>query len=47
MARFPGRAAQGDRRTLRAQRERFGFSYITVLEPALEDFAPVIELLKE
>jgi len=32
---------------LRAQRERFGFSYITVLEPALEDFAPVIELLKE
>jgi probable F420-dependent oxidoreductase len=32
---------------LRAHRERFGFSYITVLEPAMADFAPVIELLKE
>jgi probable F420-dependent oxidoreductase len=32
---------------LLAHRERFGFSYITVLEPALTDFAPVIKLLKE
>jgi probable F420-dependent oxidoreductase len=32
---------------LRVNRDRFGFSYITVLDPALEDFAPVIELLKE
>jgi probable F420-dependent oxidoreductase len=30
---------------LRAQRERFGFTYITVLEPAMETFAPVIEEL--
>lgn len=29
-----------------AHRERFGFSYFTVLEPTLEDFAPVIELLR-
>ena len=32
---------------LRRQRERYGFSYLGVLEPAMEDFAPVIELLKE
>jgi probable F420-dependent oxidoreductase len=31
---------------LRAQRERYGFSYITVLEPAMELFAPVIEELR-
>lgn len=31
---------------LRAQRERFGFSYLTVLEPDLETFAEVIELLR-
>ncbi|MVO88351.1 TIGR03621 family F420-dependent LLM class oxidoreductase [Streptomyces sp. p1417] len=30
---------------LRAQRERYGFSYITVLEPAMEAFGPVIEEL--
>lgn len=30
---------------LRAQRERFGFSYIVVLEPYLEAFGPVIEEL--
>lgn len=29
-----------------AHRERFGISYFTVLEPALADFAPVIELLR-
>ncbi|MER7753241.1 LLM class F420-dependent oxidoreductase [Kitasatospora sp. NPDC097643] len=31
---------------LRAQRERYGFSYITVVEPAMEAFAPVIEELR-
>lgn len=31
---------------LRANRERFGFGYITVLEPSMEAFAPVIELLR-
>lgn len=31
---------------LRAQRERFGFSYLTVLEPAMKEFAPVIEELR-
>ncbi|GGX96888.1 TIGR03621 family F420-dependent LLM class oxidoreductase [Streptomyces hiroshimensis] len=31
---------------LRAHRERFGFTYFTVLEPALEAFAPVIEELR-
>lgn len=30
---------------LRAQRERFGFSYLTVLEPYFEAFGPVIEEL--
>ncbi|MGW7257925.1 LLM class F420-dependent oxidoreductase [Streptomyces sp. NPDC054834] len=30
---------------VRAQRERYGFSYLTVLEPYLEAFAPVIEEL--
>ncbi|MDH6132424.1 putative F420-dependent oxidoreductase [Kitasatospora sp. MAA4] len=30
---------------LRAQRERYGFTYITVLEPSMEAFAPVIEEL--
>ena len=29
-----------------AHRERFGFSYFTVLEPHLEAFAPVVELLQ-
>ncbi|MEU3713446.1 TIGR03621 family F420-dependent LLM class oxidoreductase [Streptomyces catenulae] len=28
---------------LRGHRERFGFSYITVLDPVMEEFAPVIE----
>ncbi|MFD0345389.1 LLM class flavin-dependent oxidoreductase [Kitasatospora aburaviensis] len=31
---------------LRAQRERYGFTYITVVEPAMEAFAPVIEELR-
>lgn len=31
---------------LRAHRERYGFSYITVLEDAMEPFAKVIELLR-
>ncbi|WP_216212004.1 LLM class F420-dependent oxidoreductase [Amycolatopsis aidingensis] len=31
---------------LRVARERFGFSYFTVLEPSMTDFAPVIELLR-
>ncbi len=30
----------------RAQRERFGFSYLTVLEPFMEAFAPVMERLR-
>ncbi|MET9416877.1 LLM class F420-dependent oxidoreductase [Streptomyces klenkii] len=30
---------------LREQRERYGFSYVTVLEPGMEAFAPVIEAL--
>ncbi|BAC74794.1 MULTISPECIES: LLM class F420-dependent oxidoreductase [Streptomyces] len=29
-----------------AQRERYGFSYLTVLEPYMEAFAPVIEALR-
>ncbi|MEU8510552.1 hypothetical protein AB0C76_03030 [Kitasatospora sp. NPDC048722] len=28
---------------LRARRERYGFSYLTALEPAMETFAPVME----
>ncbi|GAA1887080.1 TIGR03621 family F420-dependent LLM class oxidoreductase [Streptomyces durmitorensis] len=32
---------------LRAQRERYGFSYITVLEPYFEAFGPVIEELAD
>ncbi|KAA0022793.1 TIGR03621 family F420-dependent LLM class oxidoreductase [Antrihabitans cavernicola] len=31
---------------LRERRDRFGFSYVTVLEDAMESFAPVIGLLK-
>lgn len=31
---------------LRAQRERYGFTYITVVEPAMAAFAPVIEELR-
>ncbi|WP_241779698.1 hypothetical protein [Streptomyces natalensis] len=31
---------------LRERRERYGFSYITVLEPFLDAFAPVLEELK-
>lgn len=31
---------------LRAQRERYGFTYLTVLEPAMEAFAPVLEALR-
>jgi probable F420-dependent oxidoreductase len=31
---------------VRAQRERFGFSYLTVLEPDMEAFAPVLEALR-
>jgi probable F420-dependent oxidoreductase len=32
---------------VRAHRERFGFSYLTVLEPSMEAFAPVMERLRE
>ncbi|MEU6774881.1 LLM class F420-dependent oxidoreductase [Streptomyces sp. NPDC046759] len=32
---------------VRAQRERFGFSYLTVLEPYMEAFAPVMERLRD
>ncbi|MEU9779607.1 LLM class F420-dependent oxidoreductase [Streptomyces phaeochromogenes] len=32
---------------VRAQRDRFGFSYLTVLEPNMEVFAPVIARLRE
>lgn len=31
---------------VRAQRERYGFSYLTVLEPFMEAFAPVMERLR-
>ncbi|MFF7725054.1 LLM class F420-dependent oxidoreductase [Streptomyces sp. NPDC008001] len=31
---------------VRAHRERFGFTYFTVLEPAMETFAPVLEELR-
>ncbi len=31
---------------LRAQRERYGFSYLTVMEPVMKEFAPVIEELR-
>lgn len=31
---------------LRTQRERYGFSYLTVLEPAMHAFAPVVEELR-
>ncbi|MFC7260807.1 LLM class F420-dependent oxidoreductase [Streptomyces lutosisoli] len=31
---------------VRAQRERYGFSYLTVLEPNMETFAPVVEALR-
>ncbi|MFB1047080.1 LLM class F420-dependent oxidoreductase [Streptomyces chrestomyceticus] len=31
---------------LREHRERYGFSYVTVLDPSMEAFAPVIEELK-
>ncbi|MGW5662269.1 LLM class F420-dependent oxidoreductase [Streptomyces sp. NPDC003758] len=31
----------------RAQRERYGFTYLTVLEPSMEAFAPVIEALRD
>lgn len=31
---------------VRAQRERYGFTYLTVLEPFMEAFAPVIEALR-
>ncbi|MEU2222741.1 MULTISPECIES: LLM class F420-dependent oxidoreductase [unclassified Streptomyces] len=32
---------------VRALRERFGFSYLTVLEPFMEEFAPVMERLRD
>ncbi|MCZ0204894.1 LLM class F420-dependent oxidoreductase [Streptomyces achromogenes] len=32
---------------VRAQRERYGFSYLTVLEPFMEAFAPVLARLRE
>jgi probable F420-dependent oxidoreductase len=32
---------------VRAQRERYGFSYLTVTEPSMEAFAPVMERLCE
>ena len=31
--------------TLQERRERYGFSYIVVLEPVVEAFAPVVERL--
>lgn len=31
---------------VRANRERFGFSYVTVMEPSMEAFAQVIEELR-
>jgi len=31
---------------LNAHHERFGFTYFTVLEPYLDEFAPVLELLR-
>ncbi|MFF4730747.1 LLM class F420-dependent oxidoreductase [Streptomyces mirabilis] len=31
---------------VRAQRERYGFSYLTILEPNMEAFAPVVEALR-
>lgn len=31
---------------VRAQRERYGFSYLTILEPYMEAFAPVLEALR-
>jgi probable F420-dependent oxidoreductase len=31
---------------LRAQRDRFGFTYYVVLEPSMEDFGPVMKLLR-
>jgi alkanesulfonate monooxygenase SsuD/methylene tetrahydromethanopterin reductase-like flavin-dependent oxidoreductase (luciferase family) len=31
---------------VRAQRERYGFSYLTVLEPYMEEFAPVVAALR-
>lgn len=32
---------------VRAQRERYGFTYLTVLEPYMEAFAPVMRALRE
>jgi probable F420-dependent oxidoreductase len=32
---------------LRAQRDKFGFTYYVVLEPSMEDFAPVMKILTE
>ncbi|WP_164418819.1 LLM class F420-dependent oxidoreductase [Streptomyces salinarius] len=32
---------------VRAQRERYGFTYLTVLEPSMEAFAPVLRALRE
>jgi alkanesulfonate monooxygenase SsuD/methylene tetrahydromethanopterin reductase-like flavin-dependent oxidoreductase (luciferase family) len=32
-------------RQLQERRERYGFSYITVFEPMLETFAPVVKEL--
>lgn len=32
---------------VRAQRERYGFTYLTVLEPCMEAFAPVMAALRE
>jgi hypothetical protein len=31
---------------LRANRERYGFSYLSVLDPQMEVFAPVLEELR-
>ncbi|MFE9452924.1 LLM class F420-dependent oxidoreductase [Streptomyces sp. NPDC006739] len=31
---------------VRAQRQRYGFSYLTVMEPFMEEFAPVMERLR-
>lgn len=32
---------------VRAQRDRYGFTYVTVLEPYMEAFGPVIEELRK
>ncbi|GHJ39121.1 LLM class F420-dependent oxidoreductase [Streptomyces sp. TS71-3] len=43
---FPAGTVRQIAEQLRAQRERYGFSYLTVLEPSMKAFAPVIEELR-